>query len=554
MKYSAIPMPDLKSGRALIKIDRFLGCDYRAGSLLDDIRRSPDALNMDFGEEMHTVVKRTGFTPLINTALNGRVNGFHRLKTDGAEHRLIHAGTTLYHLTSGEPAVIYTGMADAPSSSFAFGDKLYILDGKAYLEFDGLSAAEASDTAYVPVTAAGGLAHERPNLLTGARRNIFYGNGSARMFYLDSRNIDGLAAHAYIGGTLTPEGSGLTVNRAAGSVEFANTPQNGAEIEVWFSKTDESKAALINKCRYFSFESDGGAAIWLYGNPDAPQTAHLSKPPDPRYFPDGESVFFSSEDDCIAPRSVCRFGGERLSLTPRGLCAETAPISGGANRSMLINRLLTAENGLEDAVSVVIKHKLYLFINSSVYVADSRFGLNGGQYEWHRWTGVPATAAAAWDSQLIFGTADGGVYRFMTAADGNDIYSDLDRPVRAYWTTPFLGTPVTGGREWTRRKNAASAAVTLQPFLRSGAEIYAAAEDEGYRLIKSVNTGLLDFSGIDFGGFIFDCIDRPRTVTVKNAARRFESLRLMIKNDSPEGLGLIAAEIGITAGAEVKGV
>jgi len=555
-------MPDLKSKHEVIYIDRFLGCDFRTGSLLDNIRRSPDAVNMDFGEEMHTPVKRTGFTPVISRALDGRVNGFHQLETDVGEYRLIHAGTKLYHLIGSEATVIYSDMANAPSCSFVMDGKLYILDGRAYLVFDGGNVVKVSDHAYIPTTAIEGSAHERPNRLTGLRRNIFYGNGNVRLFSLDVEWIDNLAVYAYIDGVLTLEGTGLTVNRTAGSIELTAAPRNGAVIDICFSKTDTAGMALINRCRYFTFESENnGTGVKFYGNPETPQAAYLSSPLNPEYFPDDGNTFVSEDHGCIAPRSLCKLGDEQLFLARRGVCTAVAALFGDRriihNLSVFVNNLLTAETNLNDAISVIIKTKLYLFVNNSVYVADERLRQSGryGQYEWHRWTGVPATAAVTWGERLFFGTADGNVYRFMTHKDdGNNIYHDDGAPVCAHWATPFLGTPVTGGGIWSRRKTVpASAAVVLQPFLRSGADIYAAAEDTGYSLIKSVSTSLLDFTDVDFSNFTFNCINRPRTITIKNVARRFESLQLLIKNDRPEGLGLVAAEIRMIAGAEVKG-
>lgn len=566
MKYSAIQMPSRTQKREEIYIDRFLGCDYRNGGQLDDIRRSPDAVNMDFGDELHTPVKRTGYTPGLSRTLEKPINGLHSLLKYGVEYRLIHAGTKLYLLPANNvPVLLYSGMADAHSISFTMNNTLYLLDSKEYLYFDGTKAGKVSDIAYIPLTAISGSPNEKPNKLTGLRRNLLYGNGTTRMFALDCQNIDATAVTLYVNGSLIAEGATMSVERAQGVLIFAAAPANNAVIDLQFSKTVSGSASHINKCRNAAFGKNNRMAT-LSGNPDTPQTAYQSAEFNPAYFPDDALVFTGSDTspttECIAPRSVCSLGDEPLFLSRRGVCAVTPSLYNLyyyiRNRSVLINNRLTSEKGLENAISVVMKNKLYLFVNGCVYVADERLkqktGHDGEQYEWHRWTNIPAAAAIAWGERLWFGDSDGNVYRFMTAEDdGEDIYRDLDNPVSAYWTTPFLGTPVTGGSDWGHKKSAPRAVVVLKSFLRSGADIYRAKENEDYYLLKSVAVSLMDFETVDFADFAFHCINRPRTITMKNIARRFESLQLMVRSDRPEGLGLVAVQIQMTSGAEVKG-
>lgn len=566
MKYSAITMPSRTQKREEIYIDRFLGCDYRNGGQLDNICRSPDAVNMDFGDELHMPVKRAGYTGVLSRTLEKPINGLHRLIRYGVEYRLIHAGTKLYLLSEDNVTVLlFFGMADAHSISFTMNNTLYLLDGKEYLYFDGTKAGKVSDIAYVPLTAIAGEPNEKPNKLTGLRRNIFYGNGTTKIFAIDCQNLDATAVTLYVNGSLVPESAAMAIERTQGALVFAAAPASNAVLDLKFSKTVSGSASHINKCRKVDFGKNDTIATFS-GNPDTPQTAYRSAAFDPTYFPDDALVFISPDTlptaECIAPRSTCTLSDEPLFLSRRGVCAVTLSLYNSyyyiQNRSIFINNRLTSEKGLEDAVSVVIKNKLYLFVNGCVYVADGRLiqksGHDGYQYEWHRWTNVPATAAVAWGERLWFGDSDGNVYRFMTAEDdGEDIYRDLDKPVAAYWTTPFLGTPVTGDGDCGHKKSAPRAVVVLKPFLRSGADIYRAKENEDYYLLKSVAVSLMDFETVDFADFAFHCVNRPRTIAMKNIARRFETLQLMVKSDRPEGLGLVAIQVQMTSGAEVKG-
>ncbi|MCL1820281.1 MAG: hypothetical protein FWG36_06465 [Oscillospiraceae bacterium] len=562
MKYSAIPMPDTKSKTSVIHFDGFLGCDFRSGGLPDNIRRSPDAENMDFGDDTHTPIKRAGYKSALTGKLDGRINGFHSLNVNGTEIRLIHAGTKLFRLNGSNASEIYSGMNNAFSSSFVWNETLYLLDGKEHILYDGSRIIKPGEKAYIPTTCVLRKNHEAPNLLSGMRINTFCGDNNTRVFFLDAKDLDNTPAYAYVNGALLPEGGGISISRTLGQVSFATIPANDASISIYFSKTIPNGLEKINKCRWFNLEGEKNSAkIALLGNPDTPRTAYISDSMNPNYFPlDCDS--YIEDRGCIAPRSQCMFGDDPLYLTVNGMCAAVASLFGDRriihNRSIYVNSKLTAENNLQEAFSTISKGKLHLFVNNSVYVADSRLkhsaGAAGHQYEWHRWTNIPATAAANWDEKLWFGTSDGGVYRFMCRAeDGENIYTDDGVPVSAHWTTPLIGTPVTGGGVWGRRKSAPKIGVVLMPFLKSGADIYAAAENEEYRLIMSARTSLSDFEEQDFGDFTFNTVNKPKTITIKNAARRFETLRLMIKNDRAEGLGLTAIEAHITSGANMKG-
>ena len=73
-----------------------------------------------------------------------KINGSHKLL--GTANRLIHAGANFY---SGDTS-LYSTANDVISKSWQFNDKLYIIDGKALLVYDGSTVAPATSTAYIP--------------------------------------------------------------------------------------------------------------------------------------------------------------------------------------------------------------------------------------------------------------------------------------------------------------------------------------------------------------------------------------------------------------------
>ena len=616
---SYIPIPMVKSGRrgTLIHIERFLGCDFRSGNMLDDARRSPDAVNMDFSEELYTPVKRMGYTRPIPNVLAGKVNGFHRLVRQSGEVRLIHAGTRLYRVVdNGTVQSIYTQMADSWSSSFNMGGRIYLLDGASYLVFDGTTVTRVAANAFTPLTAVNGRPFQAANKLSARRRNSFTGNGSERVFRLDSTAIDSATVTATVNGSQISESTGLTVNRSTGTVTFTAAPSNGggeANIEITFSKTIANSARDIERCRFAGmFGGKNDTRVFLAGNPDTPNRDYQSGLYDATYFPEtgytiigadtspimGYAKQFNTqivlkagnEQDstqflrtfeldseglpsfpidqgaagvgCISSRTIGMLGDEPLFLSPMGVHAVAGTQVDSQRsiqkRSVFIDGKLTSEDGLEDALSVVREGKYYLFVNGSVYVADGRLrhsaGQSGIQYEWHYWTGISATAVTVWGRQIWFGDAGGRVYRFFTSEDGHDVYTDEGRPVACRWTTPLLGTPLTGGGDWSRRKSAPKITVVLKPFHRSGADICIAPDGDSEKTFaKSITRDLMSFSNIDFNRFSFYSVKKPQAITIKNLARRFETLQIYLESARPEAMGLVSLQVSMMAGGEIKG-
>ena len=104
------------------------------------------------------------------TSCGAKINGLYRQKLGtGEEYILSHAGTSLGRIPVNRegPYESVTTLADAPSSSFTFGECLYVLDGKKIIELspDG-DSEKITAVAYVPTTYRGGEPYEERNLLT----------------------------------------------------------------------------------------------------------------------------------------------------------------------------------------------------------------------------------------------------------------------------------------------------------------------------------------------------------------------------------------------------
>lgn len=149
-------------------------------------------------------------------------------------------------------------------------------------------------------------------------------------------------------------------------------------------------------------------------------------------------------DGVISPRAFGVLCGEPLALSEKGVFATkyvadiAADVRYAVPRSYYINPKLK-ECDLSDAEAIVFNNRYYLSLGDGrVFVADGaqRYAVGGdsdeSSFEWFPWDNVPARIWWVSDDRLYFGTADGRICRFT------DGFMDIDKPVKAYWTSPWL--------------------------------------------------------------------------------------------------------------------
>lgn len=149
-------------------------------------------------------------------------------------------------------------------------------------------------------------------------------------------------------------------------------------------------------------------------------------------------------DGVISQRAFGVLCGEPLALSEKGVFATkyvadiAADVRYAVPRSYYINPKLK-ECDLSDAEAIVFNNRYYLSLGDGrVFVADGaqRYGVGGdsdeSSFEWFPWDNVPARIWWVSEDRLYFGTADGRICRFT------DGFMDIDKPVKAYWTSPWL--------------------------------------------------------------------------------------------------------------------
>lgn len=303
-----------------VKVKNFLGIDLQNSPANVDAMRSPMCVNM-IRDTIGTNRKRHGYETIVS--LEGPVNGFHTLKTPTFKKHLIHAGTKIYEYIAETEDVtqLYDGAANHFSQSRQINSKLYIVDGKDMLVYDGETVKSISEAAYVPtVTIAkshdgGGTSLEPVNLLTPKRTERFTGDATHVTFQLGAADIDEapveIQALNSTGGfdTLT-EGTDFTVNRTLGTFTLTKakeTPITGADnLYVTFSKTVEGYADRIKNCDICTLYGMNGQRdrMFVAGNPKYPNYDWYCKSNEPGYFGDTWYSVLGQDDSAITGYAI----------------------------------------------------------------------------------------------------------------------------------------------------------------------------------------------------------------------------------------------------------
>lgn len=300
-----------ETGTIPLVIDRFAGLNTQTTASQIADNESPDLLNITFDAEGRPD-KRFGYQRVYATSLGaGKINGmFNFVKKDGTTRFLIHWGTNLYTQTgSAQPVQIYTGLANNRSVFFAFNDYVWILDGTNYVRYDGTTVATVQSIAYIPTVlvstppAGGGTALEDFNLIGNGFKQMFSGNGTATVYQLGLTNLSAAPPliTAIVNGTTITEGSGLTVDRVAGTVTFTTAPANGTNnvIITAYKSVPANESKILNCTDYVIFGGTQDTRVFIYGNQNFPNFAYRSGLYDPSYFPENGFIKIGSDAAAI---------------------------------------------------------------------------------------------------------------------------------------------------------------------------------------------------------------------------------------------------------------
>lgn len=286
--------------RSVLTISTFLGADLTNSPAAVSENQSPNCKNM-IRDVPGKVRKCMGYKKIAE--YDDQINGYHYIR--GEQYGLVHAGTKMYY----NGVVKYSDANNARSRSWQFDNKLYIVDGKKLLVWDGAEVKPASEYAKIPtVTIAkapngGGTSYEDLNLIQPGFTELFAGTESDTAYHMTFGGLDDTTVKAYIldsSGSWAEktENTDFTVDRENGIINFTaapgKSPVTGEDnVKITAYRTVSGYADRINKCCIGTQYGLKGAMdrLFLSGNPDYINQDWFSDQNDPTYFAD---TYYSS--------------------------------------------------------------------------------------------------------------------------------------------------------------------------------------------------------------------------------------------------------------------
>lgn len=268
----------------------FRGADFSSDETMVSATRFPYIVNMykDYfsgaGQGIETI---PGFRKRFTAPGGDPIYGIHTFDDLAGNNAIIvHAGTKLYNcgrMNDDETAkVICENMNEHDSVSFVFNNRLYLVDGKNYIYYDGTDVKYVSIEAYIPTTyiniipsgenANSGTEYEQRNVLQPKFKHTFIADGSTTEFYLNERNLDSIDEVKVYEKSLT-EHEDYEVDTTAGKVTFTEPPQKpeDAKFEEMYAGVEITASKAVYKTSSATYKtSDGGAqTVVSYGETDS---------------------------------------------------------------------------------------------------------------------------------------------------------------------------------------------------------------------------------------------------------------------------------------------
>lgn len=236
----------------------------------------------------------------------------------------------------------------------------------------------------------------------------------------------------------------------------------------------------------------------------------------------------------VSKKSFNSLNGEQIFLSEDGLYGISAVMSSESgnyfatatvmNRSYFINKKLLQEENLEKSVSIVWNRFYILCVNGHCYIMDGTqknswaTERSNMQYECYYWENVPATSFCVHNKELWFGTADGKICKFKSAAEyGSEAFNDDGMPIESHWATILDND---GATHYFKNMQKKGCLVTIQSADRNisntSAEVYIRADEN-----KPVYIGAVAAANVDL----------PQDFYIKKKFKKYKRLQFIIKND-----------------------
>ncbi len=199
--------------------------------------------------------KQSGEDLTINTTYDAVSRKLTILGSDISEGEALELH--YYEGVSTDADILFSSMNLRKSAYFICNNKLYLIDGKNYLVYDGEKIAHVKDNAYIPTTyinivagesvnADAGIAYRPRNILSPKFKHTFIADGEATDFYMNEAQLDSVLS-VTVYGAEKKQGNDYTVDLKNGKITFKTAPKKPTDVPM----RDATG-------KYVPFEGEGG--------------------------------------------------------------------------------------------------------------------------------------------------------------------------------------------------------------------------------------------------------------------------------------------------------
>lgn len=520
----------------------------------------------------------------------------------GARHVLAVFGGVVWEVTPDGGAAWEVGRcAQAPASFFGFQKKVYLLNGREYLSWDGRADSVFQTVeGYVPAvytacTPGGeGTMLERVNRLTGKRRVKYSPDGKAAQFQLPEREVDEVCS---------VEGTSLawTLDKAKGTVTFSSPPEAGTNTVSIVYRKGEGARSEVTAMRFAElYNGSTDARVFLYGD-GTNKTVYSGMDldagtPSAEYFPDLNEAAVGDENTPItamvrhyarmmifktdsawsmdysvstnalggvtsvfgvfpvnrqlgneAPGQVRLLENNPLTLAEQNIYQWRASASGGSatadmrNAGRISDRVRDTLAGFELGRTVTfnrVRESEFWFL-----CGGRALILNYAADAWYIYDNMPFLAMLEVEGE-VYGFTENGQVRHISRQYRNDNGAEI----RAAAETGAMDFD----RDWLL-KYSPQIFAAIQP--ESGARVAVSVETNrrGDYPEKMVSAGLAGFNHVDFGHFSFGTNRKPQVRRVKMKVKKATFYKLVFRSVSASAtVTLLETDVQMRYAGNVK--
>ena len=563
---------------SVYKLQKFLGLNESAdGDTQLKMGEASEMRNWQVTPQYHLRV-RPGYRTLHK--FNGPVRGMWTGYVAGELKTVCAAGGEIWEMTDGEPRRI-GDIWDAPTTMFGFDNKVYFLNGREYLVWDGDGFVDPVD-GYVPLTVTacapggGGTTVENINRLTGARRCQFSADGEAKEYHLPEKGI--LSVDKVVIGT--EETTAYTVNPEDGIVMFTGAaPEAGnSNVEIWYTMPNTLRG-LVEGMR-FSEQFNGAAdtRVFLYGDGSAKaiycgvtETGKASA----EYFPDLYEIIIGTENSPLT--GMIKYYDRLMSYKADGGAFSTAyevttladgsmvpgfktvstnreigneamgqvrlvknvprTLYGGNIYDWVYANYATRDERNAKLISQRVQYSVDRADPSKVYCFDDDtrqeyyMFLNDNDGTalvhnylidvWYLYTGLWVSCASKSADKVMFGMTDGRVAEFSENYPNDD-----GQPIDAM----FASGHMSFDKDY-KRKHSAVMWVSIKPTPNANLLVTARSDRRSDYIDKAISMSLSTFGGANFSAWSFLTNRAPQMERLKLKVKKFTYYQLVLKSN-----------------------